>query len=62
MRSFTFLVAVLVMFLEVSQPAQEPDVVRRAAAVLGVDVVKTLEFRASGVNFTHTCSNQEVET
>ncbi len=52
MRSLTFLVGISALALAVSPPAQEPDVLRRAAAVLGVNVIKTLEFKASGVNFT----------
>src|SRR5215204_4613039 len=53
MQSFAFLVGVVsVLVLVVSPTAQEPDVLKRAAAVLGVNVIKTLEFKGSGVNFT----------
>jgi hypothetical protein len=52
MRSFTFLVGVSVLAVAGFPPAQEPDVLRRAAALRSVNVIKTLEFKASGVNFT----------
>jgi len=51
MRSFTFLASVLAVSLAACQSAPEPAI-KRAATVLRVNAIKTLELKASGVSFT----------
>lgn len=53
MQSFACLVGVVsVLALAVSPPTQEPDVLKRAPAVLGVNVIKTLEERGESKTWT----------
>jgi len=51
MRSFTFLASVLAVSLAACQSGPE-RAIKRAATVLGVNAIKTLEIKASGVSFT----------
>jgi glyoxylase-like metal-dependent hydrolase (beta-lactamase superfamily II) len=52
MRKMIILVSVGVLFLAVKRFAQQPDVLKVTLDVLGVDQLKTLQFTASGANFT----------
>ena len=50
--SFVGFVGACVVTIAVAQSPQQPDALKGAADALGADRIKTLEFVASGANFT----------